>query len=90
MRRPPQQMLRATHRACTTSVTGACVCLRLRSDSRGSDAAVLRLLRLPARLDIVPRGNVQCADYIGANASRDAASKFICSDMIAAPGRGPF
>ena len=55
-----------------------------------SDAAVLRLLRLPARLDIVPRGNVQCADYIGANASRDAASKFICSDIIAAPGRGPF
>ena len=43
-----------------------------------------------ARLDIVPRGNVQCADYIGANASRDAASKFICSGMIAAPGRGPF
>ena len=55
------------------------------------DAAVLWLLRLPARLDIVPRGNVQCADYIGANASRDAASKFICSGMIAAPGAaGPF
>ena len=54
------------------------------------DAALLWLLRLPARLDIVPRGNMQCADYIGANASRDAASKFICSDMIAAPGRGPF
>ena len=25
---------------------------------------------------------MQCADYIGANASRDVASKFICSGMI--------
>ena len=50
------------------------------------DAAVLRLLRLPARLDIrldiVRRDNMQCAGYIGANASRDAGSKFICSGMI--------
>ena len=50
------------------------------------DAAVLWLLRpclrLSARLDIVPRSNMQCADYIGANASRDVASKFICSGMI--------
>ena len=27
------------------------------------DAAVLWLLRLPARLDIVPRGSMQCADW---------------------------
>ena len=63
----------------------------VRSDA-AHDAAVLRLLRLPARLDIVPRGNVQCADYIGANASRDAASKFICCGMILPRpgGRKPF
>ena len=54
---------------------------------------LLWLLRLSARLEIVPRSNMQCAGYIGANASRDAASQFICCGMILPrPGGslGPF